>query len=490
MICAPLAEPTLDAARRAMLRAAQRADLVEVRLDRLDALPRAEELAAFLKDRPCPVIVTNRPKEQGGGQDWPDDVRLKTLQAAIELGADYVDVELDLADRIKERHRTRLIISYHNYTTTPLDLANIYSRIVRLGADVVKIVTTANSIVDNLRMFEVLRHAEVACIGLCMGEAGRISRILCRKFGGLLTFAPMDPSHETAPGQVPLDELIGRYHYRSINSDTAVYGVIGDPIGHSISPHIHNAAFRAAGINAVYLPLWVPGDVCTFIEAYRGLPMAGYSITIPHKESAMGALDDIEPICRQIGAVNTVVNRQGRLHGSNTDWSAATEAIEAALDGEPLAGKRVALVGAGGTARALAFGLQAREASVCIYNRTAETARSLAEEVGCEWAGLDALAVSESDVLAHTTSVGMHPNTEESIVPDSALRPGMVVFDAVYNPVYTRLLRQAAEAGCTTATGLDMFVNQAVQQFKTWTEQDAPRELMEAVAREYLAAAQ
>ncbi|MFO7898271.1 MAG: shikimate dehydrogenase [Planctomycetota bacterium] len=487
MICVPLAEPTLAAARRAMLEAAQRADLVELRLDQLDDLPDAEGLADLLKDRPCPVIVTNRPEAEGGGNDWPDEVRIKTLQAAIELGADYVDVELDLADRIEERHRTKLIVSYHNFTSTPLDLPNIYSRIVRLGADVVKIATTANSIIDNLRLFDVLRHADVPCIGLCMGEAGLISRVLCRKFGGMLTFAPMDRAKATAPGQVSLDELVGLYHYRSINSETQVYGVIGHPIGHSISPHIHNAAFRSLGINAVYLPLLVQGDVCNFIEAFRGIPVNGYSITIPHKQAAMRALDEVDPVCRQIGAVNTVVNRKGRLHGSNTDWSAAVEAIEVGLGGRPLAGKRVALVGAGGTARALAFGLKAKEAQTCIYNRTEEKARALADEVGCDWAGLEALAGLDADVLAHTTSVGMYPNVGESVVPDSALKPGMVVFDAVYNPTYTRLLCQAEEAGCVTVTGLDMFVNQAVQQFKAWTGLDAPRELMEAVARENLA---
>ncbi len=487
MICAPLSEPTLDRMRAAMLRAAARADLVELRLDYLDPLPDASALAELIRNRPCPVIVTNRPLAQGGHRDTPDEVRLRSLQAASDLGADYVDVEIESTPHIRRGPRTKLIVSYHNFLSTPLDLASIYTRIVQAGADVAKIATKANSIIDNLRVLDVVRHAAIPCIGLCMGELGTISRILGRKFGSLLTYAPLDPARATAPGQLSLDEMVGLYNYRSINADTQIYGVIGNPIAHSISPEIHNAAFRSLGVNAVYVPFQVEGDVCNFLEAFRGLPVHGYSITIPHKEAAMGAMDEVEPICRDIGAVNTVVNRKGRLVGSNTDWSAAIQAIESALGGEGLAGRRVALVGAGGTARAIAFGLRAKGTNTCIYNRTAARAARLAADVGCRWATLDALPKAEFDILVNSTSVGMHPNTEATPVPDGVLREGAVVFDAVYNPVWTRLLRDAKEAGCRIVTGLEMFVNQAVQQFKTWTGLEAPRELMEAVARERLA---
>lgn len=488
MICAPLTEPTIDRMRASMLRAAARADLVEVRLDYLDPLPDASALAELIRNRPCPVIISNRPKAQGGHRDTPDEVRLRALQAAIELGADYVDVEIESAGLIRRGSRTKLIISYHNFVSTPLDISSIYTRIVQAGADVAKIATTANSIIDNLRVLDVVRHAAIPCIGLCMGEAGIISRILGRKFGSLLTYAPLDPAKATAPGQLSLDEMVGLYNYRSINAETQIYGVIGNPIAHSISPDIHNAAFRSLGVNAVYVPFRVEGDVCNFLEAFRGLPVHGYSITIPHKEAAIGAMDEVEAICRDIGAVNTVVNRKGRLVGSNTDWSAAIQAIESAIDGESLAGKRAAVIGAGGTARAIAFGLRAKGARTCIYNRTQARAARLAADVGCAWAPLDALPSSDFDILLNSTSVGMYPNTEATPVPASALRAGITVFDAVYNPVWTRLLRDAEAAGCRIATGLEMFVNQAVQQFKTWTGLEAPRELMEAVARERLAA--
>jgi len=490
MICVPLAESTPDAARSAMIRAAARADLVEVRLDQFDRLPDARSLAALLEGRPCPVIVTNRPAAEGGKNDWPDDVRLKTLEAAIELGADYVDVELELAGRIRRGGRTRIIVSYHNFTATPLNLAEIYSQIAETGADVVKLATMANSLIDNLRMFEVIRAASVPCIGLCMGQLGKISRILGRKFGAMLTYAPVDPAKATAPGQVPLDDMIGLYNYRAINSETKVYGVIGNPIGHSLSPHIHNAAFRSLGINAVYLPFKVEGDVCNFIDACRGLPVHGYSVTIPHKQDVLSAIEETDTVSREIGAINTIVNRKGRLVGSNTDWIAAIEAIETALPEGGLAGKRVALIGAGGTARAIAFGLKAKAAATTIYNRTADRAEKLAADVGCEWRPMDDIGWADADVIANSTSLGMYPAVDATPVPRAALKPHMVVFDAVYNPVWTRLLCDADEAGCRTVSGLHMFVNQAALQFKTWTGLEAPRELMEAVTREKLAAAE
>ena len=487
MICVPLAEPTPEQARSALVNAARRADLVELRLDQLDQPPDSDALKSMLSDRPCPVIVTNRPQSEGGRHDWPDDVRIEALQAAIELRAEYVDIELERADRLVRRPDTKLIVSYHHFESTPRNLTDIYAQIVRAGADVVKLATLATSILDNLRMFEVLRHAALPCIGLCMGPLGTISRVLGHKFGSLLTYAPADPEKGTAPGQISLDDIIGVYNYRAINAETQIYGVIGNPIGHSISPHIHNAAFRSLGINAVYVPFKVEGEVGDFIEAFRGLPIHGYSITIPHKQAAIKVLDEIDPICRDIGAVNTVVNHKGKLVGSNTDWSAAVAAIERALGGPELAGKRVALIGAGGTARALAFGLRSKGAHIRIYNRTVDRAIALAEDVGCEWSSLDDLTGTEHDIIANSTSVGMYPNVDATPVPKSALRDGLVVFDAVYNPVWTRLLCDAQEVGCRVATGLEMFVNQAVQQFKTWTGLEAPRDLMEAVAREKLA---
>jgi 3-dehydroquinate dehydratase/shikimate dehydrogenase len=266
-----------------------------------------------------------------------------------------------------------------------------------------------------------------------------------------------------------------------------------------MSPAIHNAAFAASAMDAVYLPLRVE-KVEEFIKAFRSLGVQGYSVTIPHKEAAIKAVDEVDSFVRQIGALNTIVVRNGRLCGYNTDWLAAITAIEKAMTDapagnlhlqsairnpqsaiSPLRGKRVAVLGAGGTARALAFGLRHRDATTYILNRTVERAERLAKEVGCQWGPIGHLGRLEYDVLANTTSVGMHPKVDETPVPAELLRKGLVVFDAVYNPPATRLLREAEAAGCITVSGVDMFVSQAVAQFEMWTGRPAPVEVMREV---------
>ena len=265
-----------------------------------------------------------------------------------------------------------------------------------------------------------------------------------------------------------------------------------------MSPAIHNAAFEETGLDAVYVPLKVEADPVGFVKAFRSLDVQGYSVTLPHKEAILPAMDEVDELARRIGALNTVVNRDGRLLGTNTDASAAVGALEAALSGDParreprnrspLKGKRILLIGAGGAARAVAFGLVARRAKVMVANRTRERAVRLAQELGCDSCALSELASYEADVLINTTSVGMRPNMEETPAPAAVLRKNMVVFDAVYNPPETRLIREAKAAGCRTITGIAWFVNQAAAQFELWTGKSPPREIMERVIREKLGA--
>jgi shikimate dehydrogenase len=248
----------------------------------------------------------------------------------------------------------------------------------------------------------------------------------------------------------------------------------------------------------VYVPFKVETDPVAFVRAFRSLGVQGYSVTLPHKEAILPAMDELDELVGRIGALNTVVNRGGRLFGTNTDASAAVSALEATLHGDApprkpgehsaLSGKRVILIGAGGAARAVAFGLVARGAKVMVANRTRERAVRLAQELGCDSCSLSELASREADVLINTTSVGMRPNMEESPMPASVLRKNMVVFDAVYNPPETRLIREAKSAGCRTITGIAWFVNQAAAQFELWTGKSAPREVMERAIREKLGA--
>jgi 3-dehydroquinate dehydratase/shikimate dehydrogenase len=320
-----------------------------------------------------------------------------------------------------------------------------------------------------------------------MGEYGHISRILTRKFGGLLTFASLKKGKESAPGQLTVDELSNIYHFKKINRETKLYGVIGNPVSHSMSPVIHNSSFMEKGLNSVYVPMKVL-DIETFIKDFRKMDFHGFSVTIPHKESILPLLDDIDPVAGKIGAINTVVNQDGKLTGHNTDCMAAVKGLEGGLEGEKrtLKDKKVAIIGAGGAARAIAFGLKEKGCDITIYNRTLERAKRLSNDVGCKFSRFEEISELNTDILINSTSIGMFPNIEESPVPKDVLKDDMVVFDAVYNPIETRLLKDAKERGCHTVNGLTMFINQAAEQFRLWTGIEPSGKLMENVVKDML----
>jgi 3-dehydroquinate dehydratase/shikimate dehydrogenase len=456
--------------------------VAELRLDYIQS----PDLPRLLEGRPCPVIVTCRPSREGGQWRGDEGRRLELLAEADRLGADYIDVELDALHHFRRHGNAQLIVSYHNYDQTPDDLQAVARRIEAADADIVKLATMATSLADNLTAFDVLRSAAKPTICVTMGEHGHVSRVLGPKFGAFLVFASLGSGREAAPGQVPVDDLLGLYRFRDIGPATKVYGVIANPVAHSMSPAVHNAAFADTGLDAVYLPLRVD-DPAAFIPAYQALPVEGYSVTIPHKEAVIDLLDEVQPLATKIGAVNTIVRRDGALHGSNTDWSAAVAAIESGLpEGVALAGKVVLLLGAGGAARAIAFGLAERGCQVVIANRTHERGLRLAEDVGCRCVPLDDVATVPYNILVNATSVGMHPRVDASPLDASLILPETLVFDSVYNPLDTRLLRDARDLGCRTVDGLAMFVNQAVEQFELWTALPAPRATMRAVVEERL----
>lgn len=262
----------------------------------------------------------------------------------------------------------------------------------------------------------------------------------------------------------------------NIDQHTALYGIAGYPLGHTLSPVMHNLAFSLMGVNAAYLA-FETRDIEGAIRGMKALGIKGMSITIPHKSSVIRLLDGMHPLAEKIGAVNTIVNRKGRLMGYNTDAFGALKALEQAT---PLPGKNCLVVGAGGAARAIAFILKEHKARVTIANRTEERGQGLAHAVGCPFIPLEAIKSVHADILVQTTSVGMHPRTDLSVIPADYLKPGMIVMDIVYNPVTTRLLSMAETAGCTTVSGLGMFVHQGAEQFRLWTGLDAPLEAMTA----------
>jgi 3-dehydroquinate dehydratase/shikimate dehydrogenase len=382
-------------------------------------------------------------------------------------------------------------------------------------ADVNKIVWTARTVRDNIEAFEILQSRQKPTIALCMGEAGILSRILAKKFGAFLTFAALAKGAETAPGQVSIADMKRLYRWDAQNPNTKVYGVVGSPVAHSMSPAIHNAAFEQVGHDGVYVPLLVNEGYESFkafmetFLAFEPLHLSGLSITIPHKENALRYLKEkgaaVDPLAESIGALNTIVvgNKSAvgsgqsavGLSGFSTDYSAILDSITSALGitREELKGYRVAVLGAGGTGRTAVAALAHYGATVVVYNRTLERAQALADEFTGKTgkvvaARFEKLGDSCCQIYLNTTSVGMHPNVDASPIDgqDVKFTPDTLVFDTIYNPIETKLLRTAREAGAKTVSGVEMFVRQAAGQFEAWTGKNAPTTLMRQVVEHRL----
>lgn len=462
------------------------AKLVELRIDYVASRLNLQRL---LKDRPCPVVITCRREEDGGKWQGTEEARQMVLREAIALQAEYVDIEDDIAAKIPRYGKTKRIISYHNFRHTPDDLIEIYDRLAALDADVVKITTMAQNPHDNVRMLEMVKQAKLPTVGMCMGDIGTPSRILLAKYGGPFTYATFHHERALAPGQLSFDQMKDIYRYESINADTEVFGVIADPVAHSLSPHIHNAALAEQGINAVYVPFRVPADsLGQFIEDVPKLGIKGLSVTIPHKETVFKHGIKATPAAKGIKAANTLLFRDGESIGCNTDCTAAMDSLELSMGGlgqkpSPLQDKRVLLLGAGGASRAIAFGLKQRGARTVIASRTRERADKLAAEFGAKSVEWQARHTVPADVVINGTPIGMHPNVDETPYNRSYLKPSMLVFDTVYNPESTLLIKEARSHGCHVVTGVEMFVRQAGLQFNLFTGQEPPLETMRATLK-------
>ncbi|MGL4512708.1 MAG: shikimate dehydrogenase [Lacipirellulaceae bacterium] len=466
----------------------QGAQLVELRLDYISSRVNLQRL---LNDRPCPVIVTVRREEDGGKWLGSEDARRMMIREAVALGADYVDLEEDIAPLIPRYGKTKRIVSHHNFRNTPEDLPALHARLAALDADVVKIATMAQRPRDNVRMLELVRSATVPTVGMCMGDIGTPSRILGAKFGTPWTYATFHHERALAPGQLSFEQMKSIYRYDQIGPETEVFGVVADPVAHSLSPHIHNAAFEQQGRSAVYVPFRVPADALDeFIDDVARLGIKGLSVTIPHKEAIARRLTKVDPAAKGIAAVNTIVFRDGAVLGYNTDYKAAIDSLEQTLGppraaGEsptdkpsPLGGKRVLVLGAGGVSRALLYGLKKRGATVTVSSRTRERSDRLAKEFDAKAVDWGARHNATIDVLINGTPIGMHPNVDESPFGKTYLKPSLVVFDTVYNPESTLLVKEAREHGCRVVTGVEMFVRQAALQYLLFTGAEAPTAVM------------
>lgn len=488
-ICIPIMSRTTAEAVAQMAALADLADLFELRVDAMTEC----DLAAVLAARTRPIIVTNRAANEGGRREQPRAARCRVLAKAVRLGADYVDVEMAALGEFErlvppaDRGATKLIVSYHDLVTMPADLARRARAIEATSADAVKVVGTARRIEDNLQVFEALRAVKKPAIALAMGELGQMSRVLAGKFGALLTFASAGVGEESAAGQIDARAMRELYRADRVGPATKVYAVMGNPVEHSLSPAIHNAAFAACGLDAVYVRLKVEGDAALVVRALAAVPVEGYSVTIPHKEGVMAACVKIDETSLKMRAVNTLIRRADGYHATNTDVTSAMKVLAAALGTDSFLEKRVLVVGAGGVGRAYVHGLVSRGAEVYVTDIDASRREALAAETATTAVAPGEIAEVKVDVLMNASPIGMWPKVEASPVEARILKPGMVVFDAVYNPQETRLLREAAQAGCTTLSGVEQFVGQAVEQFELWTGRPAPEPLMRRVVLEALA---
>jgi 3-dehydroquinate dehydratase/shikimate dehydrogenase len=510
-LCVAIFVTDLAQAKRDIAVAAERgADMVELRLDEFTDIP--ADIDELVRTAAVSVLLTCRPTREGGKSEEPDANRVRFLQEISILNWNYLDIELETYRQhpLPDELTSRLILSSHDFSGRPDRLYNTLRELAESPAAVSKIVWTARTIRDNLEAFEILQHKQKPTIALCMGEAGLISRILARKFSAFLTFASLDASGGTASGQIPVADMKRLYRWDAINPDTKIYGVVAQPVMHSMSPAIHNAAFDHIGFNGVYLPLLVEGSYESFkafMESFLhfpGLHLSGLSITLPHKQNALRYLQEknaqIEDLAVRIGAVNTIVierdaHDQPKLRGMNTDYAAILDSITAKLNitREQLSNYRVGVLGAGGTGRTAVAALAHYGATVIAYNRTKERADALAEEfnghsgrvVSARWGKI---GDSCCQIILNTTSVGLHPKVDESplgnIPPN--FTPDTLVFDTIYNPIKTKLLQQAEAAGAKTIGGVEMFVRQAAGQFTAWTGQPAPTEIMRWVVESRL----
>lgn len=459
---------------------------MEFRLDYLKnqstAYPRIRK---FLETHPDVIVIATCRRAQNGGRFKGSLAsQLEVLLKSAAAGCQIVDIELESAQSLKPgdldklRGRAVLLLSSHDFKHTR-KIDETFAKMKPFAADIYKVVTTATTLYDNVQMMKFLQenHDRNSIVGLCMGEQGIISRVLGLRAGSAFTFAAASAGEETGPGQITAQELRSIYRIDSLDAATKVYGVVGDPVEHSLSPLMMNAAFRREAVNAVFLKLHAK-KLDDLLKCIPDIPLSGLSITMPYKEEIIGALEKTDPTTAQVGACNTVVRAQdGRLFGFNTDVSGLVGALEQTnLD---LQTAKVLVLGAGGAAKSAVFGSRAKGAEVYILNRTPAEAQKLARKAHAKTIKRTDLVKMEFDVIINATPVGMGGNGSMPLT-DKELK-AKYIFDMVYNPMQTRLLTVAKAKGLQTISGVEMFVRQGAQQFQIWTGKPAPVAEMRAV---------
>lgn len=509
MICIPITAGTNKEALGAIEKSCRLADFIELRMDLIrkgnlaQLISAARERSALVK-----IIVTCRKKEEavraGGGMRRTKsavgnsiDRKIALLKEAVELGADFIDIELAEGQAVikklksfcaKHGGQTGIIVSYHNLKETPglNKLEEIFNQCAKAKPAIVKIVTMAKTVEDNMKTLGLISYARKRSqkiISLCMGDKGVISRAVAPSMGNYLSFAALDLQEQSAPGQFTvgemrqIDALLKRQ--RTAPSEQVLcphedspqnYILLGNPVRQSLSPLMHNEALKKMKIAESYSAFCVndPGEA---LQSMRAMNIRGASVTIPFKVAVIKYLDDMDADALEIGAVNTIINNNGRLRGCNTDWMGLILTLKRAMT---IKNKTFVIIGAGGTARAAAYGIIKEGGSPVIANRTLEKGKILAGKLNCPFHSLSEIGKMKADCLINTTSVGMYPHQDKSPVKIQALAGYQYVMDVIYNPLKTKLLADAEKQGCKILSGLDMFVNQGAEQLRLWTGKNRP----------------
>ncbi|MBR9698906.1 shikimate dehydrogenase [Candidatus Woesearchaeota archaeon] len=476
MICCSIAARTKEHLLDEMSHIKFNASLVEVRMDSLmDAKP--EDIKEIIAKKRKPVILACKGVEK--------KICLGLLKKGMEEGAEYIDLDLDYGEKtikefIKTKKDTKIIVSYHNNENVPENIQEIYEKIKKLKPDIIKIACTAVSLSDNIIILDLLKKSKadnIDMIAHCMGPKGQLSRILNVPFGSFLTYGYLN--QPTAPGQISCDYLKKVYRVDRLKPGVNIYGLIGNPISASRSYIVHNLAFKEHELNAVYINVELKD--LKELDLLKHL-FSGLSVTMPFKESILTYLDHVDDRAAKIGAVNTVVIKQGKLFGYNTDWTAALDTIQEKIQ---IQDKNVVLIGAGGAAKAIAFGIWKKRGRLTIINRTEANGKKLASSLHVSLKKINEIDWEKVDLLINATPIGMAPRVHDSPVPRNVLR-NMVVFDTIYNPLITKLLNDAERNRCPIVTGIKMFINQAAQQFEFWTRKKPDKELMEESVLQYV----
>src|SRR6266566_3722041 len=474
-ICAVVAASTADEMSKLVRSALRQTRTVELRLDWLGS---DAERARFLdwlaagQPRNARFLATCRRREGGGKFPGAVDRELYWLMRAREAGCQWCDLEVETLRKLPGQSvrdypvPRRVLLSIHDFERTP-DLPRSINPPAHGGVDAVKIAAEARSIHDSIRLIRLARSSK-SFVAVPMGEAGLPARILALREGSALAYAPVAAA--TAPGQVSLDDMIHLYRAHALTRRTRVYGVIGDPIGHSLSPLLHNTGFAARRIDAVYLPFWFRNSA-VFFPPFQGLGFKGFSVTHPHKQTILKYLKKCDPLAEEIGAVNTVVvRRNGSLYGCNTDCLGVLRALEKKLR---INGSRILIFGAGGAARAAAFALVRSGAAVAICARREKAASVLARAFSGEAVPRSALSTQSFDAILNATPVGMHPHDGVSPLAPSELNCRLVM-DLINRPQKTQLLKIAAQRGIATVPGVEMLLAQGFAQWGIWMARRAP----------------